>query len=121
VNVMRKENEECDQINSCGEEIVHQFLEVEAQVTITPLVRHGRPKVTCLGSELKKDDCNWGTSCRSCRKDECTYTLRQVLCVEIPITLGVDVDVDEGITHCGRPEFGPCNKPHHKSPKDTTC
>lgn len=31
-----------------------------------------------------------------------------MICVEIPIAIGVDVDVDSGIVRCGTPDFGPC-------------
>ncbi|NLB18510.1 MAG: hypothetical protein GX825_07260 [Syntrophomonadaceae bacterium] len=32
------------------------------------------------------------------------YTLTQLICVEIPISIDADVDIKEGITCCGKPE-----------------
>lgn len=112
---MRKTNEVCDECTDCDkEEIVHQFLEVQAQVTVTPLVNHGTPKAYCVDSDIKQDgnwDCVWRPGRR---RDKCTFTLSKVICVEIPITFDVDVDVDQGITRCCEPDFGPC-KLHYKN------
>lgn len=33
------------------------------------------------------------------------YTLTQVICIEIPISLGADVEIKEGIACCGKPEI----------------
>jgi hypothetical protein len=89
---------------------VHQLLELEAQVTVTPHIKNDRPKIFCLESEILP-------SCESEKKDgeklelaakKCCFTVSQVICVEIPISFDVDVDVDKGIVHCCKPDFGPC-------------
>lgn len=36
---------------------------------------------------------------------ECNYTLTQILCIEIPISIDANVDIKEGIACCGRPEI----------------
>lgn len=119
---MRKENEEFDKSMDCDKEkTIHQLLEVQAQITITPLIRHGKPKVTCFDSDIKQDceqDCSWDELCsfRRRRCDKNTFTLRQLICVEIPFSIDVDVDVDQGISCCCRPEFGPCRH-NHKTQK----
>lgn len=50
----------CPDHTAC-EAVVHQLLEVEAQITVTPLIKHGEPKVFCLETEIKpgclKGDC----------------------------------------------------------------
>jgi hypothetical protein len=103
--------------------IVHQFLEVEADITVKPIIKHGRPMVSCIESDFKPS-CKYErgrTNYPGNREQEncggkCTFTVTQVICVEIPISFEVDVDVDEGIVHCGRPEFGPCPNPSKKWP-----
>lgn len=76
--------------------IVQQLLEVEAQVTVTPHINHGKPKIFCVKSDILP-----------CCDSE-NFTVTQVIYVEIPITFDVDVDVDKGIVHCCEPDFGPC-------------
>lgn len=106
-----------DQITKCDKEtLVHQFLKVQAQVTVKPIVKQGEPKVHCIDSDINPDyNCyeNKKAGQQTERKPEkeigkSTFTLTQVLCVEIPLTVGVDVDVDHGIARCGKPDFGPC-------------
>ncbi|MGI6678811.1 MAG: hypothetical protein ACOX2Q_07065 [Dehalobacterium sp.] len=102
------------------ETIVHQLVEVEARVTVLPLVRPGKPKVFCIDSyiredcatdeEKRKDYYESYDSRKRCGKEKqfCTFTVTQVICVEIPITIGADVDVDSGIARCGIADIGPC-------------
>ncbi|MGI6733614.1 MAG: hypothetical protein ACOX4J_05505 [Anaerovoracaceae bacterium] len=35
------------------------------------------------------------------------YTLTQIICIEIPISIDADVDIKEGILCCGEPEIQP--------------
>ena len=101
-----------DCYDKCDKEtIIHQLLKVQAQVSVEPLVEHGPPKVQCIRSSVRP-----GRFCNSKKyplmpNDKCTYILTQVICVEIPIKLDVDVDIDQGIVCCGTPEFGPCEPP----------
>lgn len=109
-----------DQNTDCGKEaIIHQLLKVQAQVTVTPIIKDGRPRVYCIDSDIRPacdDDEDRRAYYQRRRESEdsdgkCTFTVTQVLCVEIPISVDVDVDVDQGIVRCGRPEFGPCEHP----------
>jgi hypothetical protein len=90
--------------------IVHQLLELEAKVTLTPHIKNGKPKIFCIDSEIQP-------CCESEKEDgeklelaakKCCFTVSQVICVEIPISFDVDVDVDKGIVNCCKPDFGPC-------------
>jgi len=101
-----------DQDDKCDKDnIIRQLLKVQAQITVTPLVTHGNPNVYCLDSCIKpntnhydnKYDCDttWESGCRP----KCNFTLTQVVCVEIPISIDVDVDIKKGIVCCGRPEI----------------
>lgn len=90
--------------------LVHQCVEINANVTVTPILDHGDPTVSCIKSEVcsghsckEKESVN----CDSC-SESCTFHVSQVLCVEIPICFGVEVDVEKGHIRCGRPDFGPC-------------
>lgn len=89
--------------------LVHQCLEINANVTVTPILDHGNPTVLCIKSEVfsghsGKEECG---NCDICN-ESCTFHVSQVLCVEIPICFGVEVDVEKGNIRCGRPDFGPC-------------
>lgn len=130
---------------SCPKEtVVNQLIRTQARVTIRPIVKHGRPRIHCLGSDVKPsydwdknpklrftpDD--WEIDSESlhlspaeCDRPEnkCSFILTQLLCVEIPIEFDADVDVNGGIVHCSEPNIGPCKpKPmelnDEDSPKD---
>lgn len=102
------------------ETIVHQLLKVQAQVTVTPTIKEGKPIIYCVKSDIKPGiDCDerknayyqkWKEPARVDNK--CTFTLTQLLCVQIPISMDVGVDVDQGIVHCDTPQLGPCKFPH---------
>lgn len=98
-----------DKHTDCEETIVHQLVKVQAQVTVDPHVKCGKSKVYCIDSHIKPGcECDDIIEHDRCG-DKCTFTLTQLFCVEIPVAIGVDVDVDSGIVHCGIPDFGPCN------------
>ncbi len=136
-----------NQYNKCEKEnIIRQLVKVQAQVSVIPDIRHGTPKVSCLGSCIKpnpdccdKDchdcrchchgcrdcDCCWHNQfycdyesqyddycCENCNydsvcisKQECNYTLTQIICIEIPISIDACVDIKEGIACCGKPKI----------------
>jgi hypothetical protein len=98
--------------------IVHQLLEVEAQVTVKPLIKHGKPMVYCVDTEIQTD-----RNCKeeeeengSDKSDKCKFTVTQVICVEIPLSFSVDVDINDGRIDCSVPEVGPCavKTKHHE-------
>nr|WP_315020012.1 hypothetical protein [uncultured Aminipila sp.] len=137
---MLNENNKCDKEN-----VIRQLMKVEAQVTVTPLVEHGHPKVyfvnSCINPNLdcSNDECNncnycdclnhdshnsaypfWGSdhsiTCESDKsKHKFNYTLTQVICIEIPISIDAEVDIKEGIACCDSPDVNPkddINKKH---------
>ena len=134
-----------DQTNSCEKEnILRQLLKVQAQIKVSPIVRHGKPKVYCIDSCLKPcsyrcdrerdlcnfdccdldhycDCCDFDPDCDCCSgsdccgsDDQCNYTLTQIICVEIPISFDADVDIKEGILCCGKPAVLPDLRPDIK-------
>ena len=72
---------------------------VEANVTINPTVVAGTPIVNCVG----------GPSLRSCAAQgfipsetgTCTFTVSQVLCVNVPIQFDAQARVVRGTVACG--------------------
>lgn len=107
------------------EKVVHQCLEVQARVSVAPTVKPGRPSVLCIASEFSSpgDRCELCRACCHTRKGPertccSTFTVTQLLCIEIPLVFDVDVDIDGGIVHCGKPQIGPC-QPSLKRPGDT--
>lgn len=111
--------------------IIHQLIKVEAQVTVTPQVKHGVPKVYCIDSEIKPvcdSDCDSGTDCgdgnycdydcdydcdgrwkSSMTGNKCAFKLTQIICIEIPVMFDAEVDIKKGIVCCGEPDIEPCD------------
>jgi len=125
------------------ENIISQFVKVQAQVTVTPLVAYGKPKVCCINSSITpnpceccdynsyENDCNcnsmdcnfydWNTNydetCESGKSEtKCNFTLTQVICIEIPISIDADVNVKEGIACCGKHDVKPIDNINKKKP-----
>ncbi|MDD3169169.1 MAG: hypothetical protein PHC91_06880 [Eubacteriales bacterium] len=124
-----------EHFNSCDEELIlRQLIKVQAQVEVTPLVRHGSPKIYCLNSSVKPNSyyndcendeyecesewecdawdcghCTWNHDCGSaCGSDNhCNFTLTQMICIEIPISFDADVDIKKGILCCDTPYSKP--------------
>lgn len=108
-----------DQFDYCDKEnIIHQLIKVQAQVKVTPLVKHGVPKIHCIKSCIKlhsdcpDDECDcpdydWDCDCTEESDHDCNFTLTQIICVEVPISFDVDVDVKKGILCCGKPDIKP--------------
>jgi hypothetical protein len=116
-----------DQFDSCDKEkMIHQLVKVQAQVKVAPHVRHGIPKVHCIDTRIKPrfDSCNGEENdCdpACCTHNNCDFTLTQLICVEIPISFGVDVDIKKGILCCGVPHIKPGCRRHSKGDLDPDC
>ncbi|MGI6751653.1 MAG: hypothetical protein ACOX4U_03430 [Anaerovoracaceae bacterium] len=104
--------------------IINQLFKVQANVTITPEIKGGIPKIVCHGSEVKPSrDCDennlsnyrWGKKIDIDNK--CTFTLTQIICAEIPLSIDVNVDVNSGVVDCHMPNIGQCRIcPSHTDP-----
>lgn len=102
------------------EALVHQLVRVDARVTVKPILNHGEPSVSCVSSEVRSGGgCDDGRYDRveGC-SDRCTFYVTQIMCVEIPIRFGVEVDIDNNRIRCGTPEFGPCNCKFEDNPQE---
>ena len=81
--------------------IVHETVCVQAEVTITPVVVPGTIESFCVGEPIIGD-------CPGILVDECTFTVSQSICVQIPLTFSASATaVPTGIV-CGTPDVGPC-------------
>lgn len=127
-----------NQCNQCDKQnVIRQLVKVEAQVTVTPLVEHGAPKVYCTNSCINPNFDYGNPECDSCNYCDCfnhesynsaccywdpnynttsecdrlkhkyNYTLTQVICIEIPIFIDAEVDIKEGIACCDKPDIFP--------------
>jgi len=153
-NIMDEQNNKCEKEN-----LIRQLVKVQAQVTVTPDVRHGPPKVTCLDSCIKPNYCSFEEDYYDCRyynpdccdrdrcwhnlyncnyesnyddyccgdfdydstlsNGRCNYTLTQIICIEIPISMDADIDIKEGILCCGEPEILPVDDTSEKTKHKT--
>ena len=89
----------------CPEEkVIRQLVKIQTEATITPHLKPIKPKIYCVDAR----ECNCNSCCKSCNskcnwnksKGKCTSTITQVLCIEIPISFDVDVDVSQGAICC---------------------
>jgi len=89
---------------------INQLLAVDAKVTVTPLVKHGKPLISSMKAKVQPswDDEKEISSDPDRFSNGCTFTVTQVLCVRVPLSFGVVVDVDDGRVHCSPPQVGPC-------------
>lgn len=78
---------------------------IEADITVTPTVVAGTPVVNCVGtpSTVSCQDMGFTPSATG----SCTFTVSQVLCVNIPITFDADADAVGGTVACGDVFNGP--------------
>lgn len=101
---------------NCGKQtIINQLFKVQANVTITPVIKGGISKIVCHASEVKPSwDCDENNlSCYRWGKkididNKCTFTLTQIICAEIPLSIDVNVDVNSGVVDCDMPSIGQC-------------
>lgn len=73
-------------------------------VTVTPFATPGEASATCCGRPVVTSD----GQCQGSRKS-CTFTIRQRLCIEIPISFGADVVTGEAVVQCGEVTETPCD------------
>src|SRR4051794_8921609 len=84
---------------------VSELVCVEADVTVTPTVEAGTPTVNCVGNPSTISCVNRGFTPSA--TGSCTFTISQVLCVNIPITFDADVVATPGQVACGPVSMGP--------------
>ena len=97
--------------------VVSELVCVEAEVTITPTVTAGTPVVHCVdGPSL--ETCV-GRGFTPSATGSCTFTVSQILCVNVPITFDATATTETGTVACGTVSTGPnCPPP---PPPGTGC
>lgn len=80
----------------------HENVCVQANVVITPVVVPGPTTSFCLG------DPQIGP-CEGTLRRNCTFSVSQRICVQVPITFGADAVATPGGIVCGTPLVGPCS------------
>lgn len=86
--------------SECGA-IVSENLCVQSDITIIPVVEMGTVEYFCIGNPMVG-------VCTGTPVDECTISVRQNVCIQIPLIFSVEACAEaEGIV-CGTPVMGPC-------------
>lgn len=73
-------------------------------VTVTPFATPGMIKANCCGRPMVNPD----DKCPGNQKS-CSFTIKQRLCIEIPITFGAVVETGEAVVQCGEVSEMPCD------------
>lgn len=82
---------------------VHKSVCVRAGVTIRPVVKAGEVQFLCLGSPTIGADGG-----KLSRTGNCAFTVRQNICLQIPLTCSAAAAAEPNGIICGLPASGPC-------------
>lgn len=112
---MSDQNEKCKK-----EKHVYQLVKVQGQVRVKPKIKQGPARVYCLETDIRPH----GERCRGIvdfpqkdsinYEDSCSFTVSQMLCVEVPIAFDAVAEVSRGRIVCGKPRPTPCKVPVYK-------
>lgn len=73
-------------------------------VTVTPFATPGEAKANCCGSPVVTAD----NPCTGTQKS-CSFTIRQRLCIEIPIAFGAVIETGSAVVQCGNVSETECD------------
>ena len=73
-------------------------------VTVTPFATPGTAKANCCG----RPSVSMGDQC-SGNQTSCSFTIRQKLCIEIPISFGAVIETGKAVVQCGGVSETPCD------------
>lgn len=93
----------CGEMNPC-ESTFFQNETVCVPVTVTPFATPGEAKANCCGKPMVSTD----NPCQGDKKS-CSFTIRQKLCIEIPIKFGAVIETGEAVVQCGEVSEMPCD------------
>lgn len=74
----------------------YQKVGICAPVTVTPFARKGIAKTKCCGEPVVVS----GACCPGKRNGTCTFTVSQVICVEVPVDFGATVSIGDAYVDC---------------------
>lgn len=96
---------------------VFQRLGVTGEVTLTPSIKCGPVKVTCLEGEIFRADdlCDRDWKSGTSGDEPCRILIFQDLCVEVPVRIKVKATCDLTGMQCGEPSTDPsaCKRSEH--------
>lgn len=86
---------------ACGGEMPcdSTFFQIETvcvPVTVTPFATPGVAKANCCGKPIINPD----NQCTGSKKS-CSFTIKQRLCIEIPLTFGAVIETGSAVVQCG--------------------
>ncbi len=77
----------------------YQTIQIQAPITVTPHVQTGRPITRCCGDPVVSS----GRASRpGCRNGSCIFTIRQEICVAVPVTFHATAATDDIFVDCDR-------------------
>lgn len=82
---------------TCGN-VAYQAMSVCAPITVTPFVQTGPTTTNCCGTMIVTED---ATTCDGVLNGSCRFTVRQTICVEIPVEFGATAVAGSPSSSCG--------------------
>ena len=79
--------------------IGHQSVELCVPVSVHPFAKVGRIVTKCFGKPIIKS----GDVCKGEQKENCNFTIKQTISIEVPIEFGTTIDTGETFITCGKP------------------
>ena len=76
----------------------YQKIQVCVPVTIKPFANPGNTKTTCCGDPVVTAGIN---TCEGVMDGECSFTISQQLCIEVPVDFGATSTVGDAAVACG--------------------
>lgn len=95
----------CSPSEEC-EVVASQLINVCVPVTVTPFATTGPVSTICCGDPVINDDACIGEPGRAC-----TFTVSQLICVEVPVNFGADAAPGRTFVQCNPATDGPCECP----------
>lgn len=89
--------------NGC-DTVVSETVCVQADITISPKVEVGTIETYCVGSPVIGP-------CQGNKVEECTFSVSQRICVQIPLTFSAEASAEPTGIVCGEPALGGCGVP----------
>ena len=74
-----------------------QKADVCVQVTVTPFAKAETPKTTCCGDPVVTSG---DKPCAGRKNGECKFTIKQTICVEVPVVFGAKATVGDTFVDC---------------------
>lgn len=94
-----------EEVDTTCPAIGYQKTEVCVPVTVTPFAKTGRTKTKCCGTPVVTPRTD---RCEGIAGGSCKFTIRQSICVEVPVEFGATASVGEPSISCDDATVNPC-------------